>query len=107
MAARIPAQPAPITSTSCFASTLFDATRKARGDAALRGVRSGRTRRSDAALDLLAARALALECLPKDIPEALLVLLEPRPFLRRPLLIALLRHRLLPRADLGSPRCSH
>src|SRR5215204_3153846 len=100
MAARIPAQPAPITSTSCFASTLFDATRKARGDAALRGVRSGRTRRSDAALDLLAARALALECLPKDI-------LEPRPFLRRPLLIALLRHRLLPRADLGSPRCSH
>src|SRR5688500_7329143 len=30
IAARMPAQPAPITSTSCFASTAVDATRKAR-----------------------------------------------------------------------------
>src|SRR5712691_9150026 len=97
IAARIPAQPAPTTRTSCFASTTLEAIERGLCGALPRVGEPG------PAEDLFARQPVPFEATLERLFEVALVRFLPRPLLRRHLPVLLLRHRTPPRATVESP----
>src|SRR5687768_15778444 len=98
IAARMPAHPAPITSTSCFASTAGDAIRKAAGNAPLLPLFPWLRAPGVLLPGALSANRVDVGEIPPDLPEQRLDLRGPRCLLHGASLQGGAHAKLIPRS---------